>query len=67
MSDIDKIEELQGLLREDVNNFQARRELAVLLMDAGFNEESLKNLLYLSKILKKIAGFFTISGLYMKN
>lgn len=49
MAKIDKIEELQNLLKEDQNNHQARRQLAVLLTDCGFSQEALKNLLYLSK------------------
>lgn len=42
MAKIDKIEELQNLLKEDQNNHQARRQLAVLLTDCGFSQEALK-------------------------
>ena len=35
MSKIDKIDELQNILKEDRTNFQARRQLAVLLLDFG--------------------------------
>ena len=58
MSKLDKIEELQNLLREDSQNSQARRQLAVLLVDCGFNEEALKNLLYLSKNFEEDSGVF---------
>ena len=63
MSKIDKIEELQNLLREDSQNFQARRQLAVLLTDCGFNEEALKNLIYLSKTFADDSGIFYNLGI----
>ena len=43
------IEILQALLQEDPSNFQARRELSILLANNGFNEEALSNLEYLIK------------------
>ena len=43
----EEIEDLQAILREDPYNFQARRTLSIALLDAGFNEEAKKNLLYL--------------------
>ncbi len=63
MSKIDKIEELQNLLREDSQNFQARRQLAVLLTDCGFNDEALKNLIYLSKVFTNDSGIFYNLGI----
>ena len=63
MSKIDKIEELQNLLREDSQNFQARRQLAVLLTDCGFNDEALKNLIYLSKIFTNDSEIFYNLGI----
>ena len=63
MSKLDKIEELQGLIKEDSSNFQARRELAVLLMDCGFNEEALQHLLYLSKMFSFDEGIFYNLGI----
>ena len=44
-----EIEKLQSLLQEDPSNFQARRELSILLAKDGFNEEALSNLKYLIK------------------
>ena len=44
-----EIEKLQSVLQEDPSNFQARRELAILLANNGFNEEALSNLKYLVK------------------
>jgi tetratricopeptide (TPR) repeat protein len=43
------IEKLQAILVKDPSNFQARRELSILLIDKGFNEEALSNLQYLEK------------------
>ena len=48
--DLQEIEELQAMLREDSSNFQARRRLAVVLLDKGFNEESLKQFQFLISI-----------------
>lgn len=63
MSKLDKIEELQNIIKEDSSNFQARRKLAVLLMDSGFNEEALGHLLYLSKNFSNDDGIFYNLGI----
>ena len=42
-----EIEKLQEVLKDDPSNFQARRELSILLADNGFNEEALSNMKYL--------------------
>ena len=63
MSKIDKIEELQNLLKEDQTNFQARRELAVLLLDCGYPEEAKKHFLYLSKIFNNDSGIYYNLGI----
>ena len=44
-----EIEKLQVILQKDPSNFQARRELSILLARNGFNEEAISNLQYLSK------------------
>ena len=44
-----EIEKLQEILKKDPSNFQARRELSVILANNGFNEEALSNLKYLEK------------------
>ena len=70
MSKFDKIEELQRIVKEDSANLDARRQLAVLLMDCGFNEESLGHLLYLSKAFSYDEGIFYNLGIVyekMKN
>lgn len=46
---MDEIENLQETLQNDPSNFQARRELSILLANNGFNEEALSNLKYLEK------------------
>lgn len=61
------IEKLQSLLQEDPSNFQARRELAILLADKGFNEEALSNLLYLTKYFPEDAELmYNLGILYEK-
>lgn len=63
MSKIDKIDELQNILKEDQTNFQARRQLAVLLLDFGYAEEAKQHLLYLSKIFPDDSGIFYNLGI----
>lgn len=63
MSNIDKIEELQLLLREDKSNFQARRQLGVLLLDNGFTKEALSHFIYLSKIFPEDSGIYYNLGI----
>ena len=61
------IENLQELLKEDPSNFQARRELSVLLADNGFNEEALANLEYLIKYFPDDADlYYNLGILYEK-
>ena len=63
MSKIDKIEELQQILQNEQTNFQARRELAVLLLDSNYPQEALQHLLYLSKIFSDDGGIFYNIGI----
>ena len=70
MSKLDKIEELQRLVKQDPSNSEARRKLAVLLMDCGFNEEALQHLLYLAKLFSFDEDIFYNLGIVyekMKN
>ena len=67
MSKPDKIEELQNLIKKDPHDFQLRRELAVLLIDCGYNDEALKNLLYLSsKYTDDVGIFYNLGIVYEK-
>ena len=62
-----KIEKLQSILQEDPSNFQARRELSILLADNGFNEEALSNLQYLTKYFPEDAELhYNLGILYEK-
>ena len=62
-----EIEKLQALLKEDASNFQARRELSILLASNGFNEEALSNLEYLLKYFPEDAELhYNIGILYEK-
>ena len=44
------MKELQEILTQDSTNLQARRQLAALLLDNDYNEEALKQFLYLANI-----------------
>lgn len=62
-----EIENLQILLKEDPSNFQARRELSILLAENGFNEEALSNLRYLEKYFPEDAELqYNLGILYEK-
>ena len=62
-----EIENLQELLQQDPSNFQARRELSILLADNGFNEEALSNLQYLEKYFPEDSELqYNIGILYEK-
>ena len=47
MTKSEQIEELQELLRDDPENYRARRELAMILIDSGFPKEASQHLVYL--------------------
>ena len=49
MNNTEKINELTDNLEKDPTNFKIRRELAIELMENGYNEEALKQLYYLLK------------------
>ena len=58
-----EIESLQALLQKDPSNFQARRELSILLANNGFNEEALSNLQYLLKYFQEDSELFYKIGI----
>ena len=63
-----EIEKLQSLLQKDPSNFQARRELSILLAQKGFNDEALSNLKYLSEYFPEDAEIWYNLGIqYEKN
>lgn len=67
MTDLEEIEELQQVLKKDSSNFQARRRLAILLLDSGFTEEALKQFQFLVSIFPTDASlFYNIGIVYEK-
>lgn len=63
MATLEKIEQLQEMLRNDPSNFQARRQLAVLLLDCGYKEEALAHFLHLAEIFKEDAELYYNMGI----
>ncbi len=62
-----EIENLQAILKSDPSNFQARRELSILLAESGFNEEALSNIKYLIKYFPEDAELqYNLGILYEK-
>ena len=57
------IEALQNILKNDPSNFQARRELSILLVNNGFNEEAEGNLRYLIKYFPDDAELYYNLGI----
>ena len=57
------IESLQNILKNDPSNFQARRELSILLVNNGFNEEAEGNLKYLLKYFPQDAEIYYNLGI----
>ena len=57
------IEALQNILKKDPSNFQARRELSILLVNNGFNEEAEGNLRYLIKYFPDDAELYYNLGI----
>ena len=60
---IQEIEELQQILKEDSSNFQARRQLAMILLDKGFTEEALKQFQFLISIFPNDASLHYNKGI----
>ena len=63
MSDIIKIEKLQQMLRNDPSNFQARRQLAMVLLDLGYTKEALAHFLHLAEIFQDDSELFYNMGI----
>ena len=63
MSKAEKIEELQNILSQDETNLDARRKLAVLLLDTGYADEALGHFLYLRNALPEDSGIFYNLGI----
>ena len=63
MSKSEQIEELQEILREDSENYRARRELALILIDSGFAKEAAQHLIYLLKKIPDDDGLYYNLGI----
>lgn len=63
MSKAEKIEEFQNILAQDSSDTNARRKLAILLLDSGYADEALMHLLYLKKALPDDSGIFYNIGI----
>ena len=63
MANLDKIQELQEILQNDAENFQVRRELAVILLDNGFTKEALQHFIWLTKYFQDDAKLFYNIGI----
>ena len=63
MSKSEQIEELQEILREDSENYRARRELALILVDFGFAKEASQHLLYLIKKINNDSSLYFNLGI----
>jgi len=63
MQNLEEIQELQQILKEDSSNFQARRRLAIILLDEGFSEDALKQLLFLVSIFPNDASLYYNLGI----
>lgn len=58
MAEFNKIEELEEIVKKDPNNFQARRELSIALLDKGFNKDALKQINFLLGIFPDDARLY---------
>lgn len=63
MNNDDKIISLQEAVGNDPSDFQSRRELAVLLLDEGYPEESLPHFLYLKNIFAEDSDIYYNLGI----
>ena len=63
MSDFELLENLKNTVEADPTNFQARRELAVLCMDMGYEKVALNQFNSLSQIFTQDADIFFNIGI----
>ena len=63
MNDIQRFENLKKTIENDPANFQARRELAVLCLDLGFDQAAMKHLSYLINIFPDDANLYFNAGI----
>ena len=63
MNDIQRFENLKKTVENDPTNFQARRELAVLCLDLGFDQVAMKHLSYLTGVFPNDANLYFNAGI----
>ena len=63
MSDFELLENLKTAVENDPTNFQARRELAVLCMDMGYEKVALNQFNSLSQVFTEDADIFFNIGI----
>ena len=67
MDSMAKIKELNDELEKNPSDFKIRRELAVELMENGYNEEALKQLFYLLKRFPEDSRLHYNAGIVLEN
>ena len=63
MNDVQRFESLKKTIETDPTNFQARREIAMMCLDMGFDSMALKQLLYLSNTFPNDANLYFNIGI----
>ena len=67
MENLSKINELTDKLDQNPSDFKIRRELAIELMESGYNEEALKQLYYLLKRFPEDSRLHYNAGIVLEN
>ena len=63
MAEIELFENLKSIVERDPSNFQAKRELAILCLDMGFEKTALNHLNSLSQIFPEDSNLFFNIGI----
>lgn len=63
MNDVQRFDNLKKTIENDPSNFQARRELAVLCLELGFEQVALKHLTYLIGVFPDDANLYFNTGI----
>ena len=66
-NNLDKINKLNEQLEKNPTDFQTRRELAIELMENGYNEDALKQLYYLLKRFPEDPRLHYNAGIVLEN
>ena len=63
MNDVSRFENLKKTIENDPTNFQARREIAMMCLDMGFDSMALKHLNYLVQTFPNDANLYFNIGI----